>query len=91
LCYRVTEKLKRELIILRPGQNQLAPIKEIPPRPAAFFQSPGVQLEPDFEFVIAQGDRIPNNKGPFTFELKTEIFAGGSTVLDREASYFVQL
>jgi hypothetical protein len=90
-CYRVSEKLKRELIVLRPGQSQLAPIKEIPPRPAALFQSPGIQLEPDFEFVIAQGDRIPNDEGPFSFELKTEINAGGSTVLDREAPHSVQL
>ena len=88
-CYRAKEKLNS--IVLRPRQNELAPIKEVPASSATFFESFGVELQPDFEFVPADGDGIPDDKNPFAFKLKPEINTGGSTVFDREAPHSVQL
>src|SRR5437867_7252631 len=88
---RVNRVGEAESIVLRSRQNELATIKKIPTGPAAPFQAFRIQLKPDFEFVSAQGDRVPDGKCPFPFELNSEINAGGFTVLDREASQLIQL
>src|SRR5262245_61415346 len=79
------------LIILRTRENELATIDKVRTGPSAPFEALGIQFKSDFQFVITYRDRIPDDKGSFSFELNSEINAGGFTVLDREAPHFVQL